>query len=67
LSQSAIQTFLVPGYSLNCPDTPVSTWDQPLDKLKKSYPALDGGFIWNYTSIATCLGNEASVIAKAVT
>lgn len=67
LSQSGIQTFLVPGYSLNCPDTPVTTYSQPLDQLKKSYPALDGAFIWNYTSIASCLGNEAGVIINTVT
>lgn len=43
--------FLYPGYSNNQGATPTSIFSN-LQALKSSYPALTGGFLWRYESIA---------------
>lgn len=46
------QSFLVPGYSVVYGATP-SQIQSDLAGLKRSFPNLDGGFIWKYEAIKT--------------
>jgi hypothetical protein len=44
------ESFLVPGYSVNQGATPSSV-ETDLSQIQKSFPSLDGGFIWQYEDI----------------
>jgi hypothetical protein len=63
MSSSATQAFLLPGFSLGCGDTPPG---DEISGYKSSYPAINGGFIWYYTTIADCLESMANSILDAI-
>lgn len=60
LSNTGVETFLVPGYSPNCSFSPVDD----IKGLYATYPSLNGAFIWNYSGIQACAADMSAAITK---